>query len=84
MSVEPRHSSHRVVYQVGVMNVKYRLGKALLVRRGDHHLGRCKPALAVLAADFDPVYSTTEGTPKHLGQPRDGGEHRYRITMYQH
>ena len=84
MSVEPRHCSHRVVYQVGVMNVEYRLGEALFVRGGDHQPGRRKPALAVLAPDFDPVDATTEGTPKHLGQPRDGREHRYRVTMYEH
>ena len=84
MSVEPRHSSHRVVYQVGVMNVEYGLGEALFVCGVDHQPGRCKPALAVLAADIDPVDSTTEGPPKYLGQPRDRSEHRYRVAMYEH
>src|SRR5689334_21839331 len=66
------------------MNVENRLREALLLRRGDHQLGRLKPAITILTADFRLVDAASEGPPQRLGQSRDRQKHCQRVPMHEH
>jgi len=71
MPVERRHRPQWVGYQVQVMNVENRLRKVAVVCGGDHQLGRCEPAVAVLPPDLELDDAAREGPSEHLGQPSD-------------
>ena len=70
MLVQRRDGVDRVPDQIQVMNVKDRLREALLLRRGDHQLGRRQPAVAVLTTDLGLVDAPGERPPQRFGQPR--------------
>lgn len=84
MSVERRHRTHRIFDQVQVVDMKNRLGEALLLRGADHQLGRRQPAVAVLTTDLSLVEAAGEWAPENLGQSRNRQQDREWVPVHEH
>src|SRR6516162_99562 len=81
MSVESRHGAYRIADQIQVMDMEDRLGEALLLRGGDHQLGRCQPALAVLTTDLGFIDVAGKRSPEYFGQTRDRQQDCERVPV---